>query len=360
MQSIQEGAISAPSLFPSALRLSEPTSQSAGSVAIIMRTKNRPMLLHRALGSVLCQGYKKWRLYIVNDGGDRAALDTLLIDYVGAFSDRLTVIHHPKSLGMENASNAALSRAQEEFVVVHDDDDSWHPDFLRETVQFLSDPDNRLFVGVTTGCNLIHEVIKGGEVQEVHRSHWQHNRGLIDLSEMLKSNNFPPICLLFRRAAVERIGQFNGALPVLGDWEFNIRLMMVGDIDHITGRLANYHHRPKSSGSYSNTVVDGHALHERQGVLLRNSLLRLAFLERPGEIGLAQAILTAIKSPSGHPASSDYRIDELHRKIDTLAEHVREIRLVASWQRKMLRPFYRIWSTVLPLRRRIALMRGRG
>jgi glycosyltransferase involved in cell wall biosynthesis len=364
-------------LFPSTVPFGKPEAELAGSVAVIMRTKNRPLLLHRALSSVLCQTHSKWHLYLVNDGGDRAELERLLASYNAAFGDRLTVIHHAASLGMENASNAGLSRAQEEFVVVHDDDDSWHPEFLEATTSFLSDPANEHCVGVTTGCALITERFGDGEVEEIRRTAWSDNRGLINLGALLTENKFPPICLLFRRAAVERIGQFNGALPVLGDWEFNIRLLMVGEIDFLDRELARYHHREHGGeAAYGNTVVDGRARHERQNMLLRNSILRTAIVEQPGTLGVVQALLLAQREMREAAAGSIPEIERrlgaieatlrqmdlaasIERRVELIQATVGDIALVASWVRKMLRPMHWVWVRALPLRRRIARARGR-
>src|SRR5699024_9188192 len=108
-----------------------------GRVAIITRTKNRPVLLARAFASLLSQTYKNWHLYLVNDGGDRDPIERLIEQYHSAFKGRITVKHHEHSLGMEAASNAGLKGAEGEYVIIHDDDDSWKPDFLATTVAFL-------------------------------------------------------------------------------------------------------------------------------------------------------------------------------------------------------------------------------
>ena len=72
-----------------ARQASPPRSRAAlepsGSVAVVMRTKDRPVLLPRALASVLSQTHQNWRLYLVNDGGDRQAFDAVL-DSTGRFS----------------------------------------------------------------------------------------------------------------------------------------------------------------------------------------------------------------------------------------------------------------------------------
>jgi glycosyltransferase involved in cell wall biosynthesis len=47
-------------------------------IGVIMRTKDRPILLQRALQSVTQQTFKDWQLVIVNDGGDPGPIDDLL------------------------------------------------------------------------------------------------------------------------------------------------------------------------------------------------------------------------------------------------------------------------------------------
>ena len=42
------------------------------TVAIIVRTKNRPQFLTRALANIAEQTYQDYAVYVVNDGGDRA------------------------------------------------------------------------------------------------------------------------------------------------------------------------------------------------------------------------------------------------------------------------------------------------
>src|ERR1700679_2068040 len=136
--------------FPNSLNKITPSKSKDGRVAIVMRTKNRPILLSRAFASVLGQKYENWHLYLVNDGGNPGDLKKLIKLNEKAFHGRITVIHHEKSRGMEAASNSALKQSEGEFLIVHDDDDSWHPEFLEKTVGFLNDPQNSAFAAVVT------------------------------------------------------------------------------------------------------------------------------------------------------------------------------------------------------------------
>jgi hypothetical protein len=158
---------------------------------------------------------------------------------------------------------------------------------------------------------------------------------------------------------VDSIGGFNGFLPVLGDWEFNVRLLLLGDIAFIDRPLANYHHRVAGTNSiYSNTVVDGTSVHEQQNILLRNSMLRSALAERPEMLGLLQPILHAL-------ADLDRRMESMGRlgtddkRLERIEMYIEEARPILLSVRQMLRPVRWLWRRALPLRILVARARGR-
>jgi glycosyltransferase involved in cell wall biosynthesis len=388
-----------------------PGHDAQARVAIVTRTKDRPLLLHRALASILCQRYCRWHLYVVNDGGDRQSLETVVNEYLPAFEGRVTVLHNEASLGMEAASNRALAVAEGEYVVVHDDDDSWHPDFLAETVAFLGAPANARYVGVVANSTVVQERIAQGRIVEERTEPWWGNSKHIDFRRLLVINAFPPISFVFRRSIIDRIGFFNGDLPVLGDWEFNLRAMMLGDIGRIERSLACYHYRRQTDdAAFGNTVTSGHDQHERYNVLLRNSIMRFALQTTPELIGILQPVLHAVaeldrrveqqvRNLEHQLGNTEHQLGNIERNIDNrfgVAEHqlrnierrlgdtghhigniehqlrdiltclgnvdssLQEIRMVASWQRKMLRPVRWVWLLLLPLRRAIARLRGRS
>lgn len=113
-----------------------PNSQSlvakdtlGSKVSIITRTKNRPALLVRAIYSVLSQTHEDWELIIINDGGNKKCVEEVILKFASSLNNRLHIVHHEVSKGMEAASNAGLKLATGDFLIIHDDDDAWHPDF---------------------------------------------------------------------------------------------------------------------------------------------------------------------------------------------------------------------------------------
>jgi hypothetical protein len=82
--------------------------------------------------------------------------------------------------------------------VIHDDDDSWHPEFLERTVAFLDAPEGARYGGVATHSHYISEEIRDDIVIEHDArpyNDWVRN---VQLSEMACGNFFPPIAFVFR------------------------------------------------------------------------------------------------------------------------------------------------------------------
>ena len=117
------------------------------AVDIVVRTKNRPKFLARALEDILAQEFTDWHLIIV-DNGDDPTETRALVDARG-FSDRCTVLRQPDPVGVPALSNIGVSAGTAEFVTIHDDDDTWHPQFLTRTIAHLRATDD-LAVAVRT------------------------------------------------------------------------------------------------------------------------------------------------------------------------------------------------------------------
>lgn len=248
-------------------------------VAVITRTKNRTLLLRRAIRSVIGQTCHDWHHVIVNDGGDPGEIRKVLEPHLQAYQDRLTVIDNPTSVGMEAASNIGIRACASEFVVIHDDDDSWEPTFLTRCLEFMDSTTvpllNREYGGVITYSLRILEEMDEENVRTVTTESFNTWMSSVSLYRLAASNTFPPISFLFRRKVLEEVGYFRENLPVLGDWDFHLRVCVRYEIGLIPELLANYHHRLSiKSGVYGNTVITADAKHRTYENLYRNELLR--------------------------------------------------------------------------------------
>lgn len=246
-------------------------------VAIVTRTKNRPLLLQRAAQSVLCQTYPDYHWVVVNDGGStQAVLDVINTSAVDR--RKIHLVNHKTSKGMEAASNAGIGSFQSDYIVIHDDDDSLHATFLEKGINFLESPQGKRYGGVVTGVMYVSEEIKGDHVVEHERKPYHDWVKNIHFAEMARGNLFPPIAFLFRREVYTAIGGYNESLPVLGDWFFNLEFLLKADIGVITEPLAFYHHRDRgtsnSVGAYANSVIGGVSKHEEFASVARNEFIR--------------------------------------------------------------------------------------
>ncbi|WP_067882254.1 glycosyltransferase family 2 protein [Agromyces aureus] len=270
-----------------------------------MRTKNRPLLLQRALDDVLAQSAQDWVLTLVNDGGDFASVDALVDDRSDRFAGRVRVIHHEASVGMEEASNVGVRSLESTFVAIHDDDDTWHPEFLTLTGARLEADPSAVAVGVRT--EIVWESLDGQTVREDGRETFLPELRQITLFDLMRFNTCVPISMLYRRTSLIDVGLFDRRLPVTGDWEANLRLAARGEIDFVPApALAFWHQRPNAHGDAGNSVVALRDDHRRYDRIVRDRALR-DYVAAEGS-GLPLYLTRLL----------DDRFDELARRLDRL------------------------------------------
>lgn len=79
-------------------------------VTVVTRTRNRPLLLGRAIESILGQTHSKWKHVIVNDCGDRAKLDDVVSKYSTRYDGRLTILDNTQPSTAANRLIRACGR----------------------------------------------------------------------------------------------------------------------------------------------------------------------------------------------------------------------------------------------------------
>src|SRR3954469_6887531 len=95
-------------------------------VSIYLPTRNRRLLLERAIESALNQTYRNIELVVVDDGSTD---DTpLLLDKIRKADQPLISNRNERSLGPSPARNLAVKAAKGFFITGLDDDDEFTPD----------------------------------------------------------------------------------------------------------------------------------------------------------------------------------------------------------------------------------------
>ena len=252
----------------------------SSKVAIITRTKDRPKLLERTMRSVHEQSFFDFIHVVINDGGDKESVDQLTAQY----GSRVKVIHNDKSEGMEAASNKAIKSVDSRYVAIHDDDDTWHPEFLERTVKHLEGSGIK---GVVVRTDKIMEELQDdGSATFISSTQWLPDVKAINLYRQCIDNQMTPITFIYRRDVFNEIGYYDESLPVCGDWDFGIRFLQKWDVDFLDPgfALANYHHRKFKRGVEGNTSYAGNDKARYYTNLLMNKYLREELAE--GRLGV--------------------------------------------------------------------------
>lgn len=242
-------------------------------VAVITRTKDRGVLLERAIKSVHGQTLQDYIHVIINDSGDKEVVDSLVRKYEKIIKGRVKVIHNSVSHGMEAASNRAIKSVDSEFVAIHDDDDSWHPRFLEVLVDHMTKTDA---MGAIARTERIYESVAGDTVKLLDRDEYMPHLSHLALYDLFAENFAVPISFMYRRSAYKKIGYYSEDLRVTGDWDFALRFMRQYDVDKVDPgyALAFYHIRPHDSGVMSNSIYDQKNAHIQYHTMLANRFLR--------------------------------------------------------------------------------------
>lgn len=244
--------------------------KSFAKVAVITRTKNRPITLKRAIESVASQTYSDYLHVIVNDGGESKVVEDLVES--SRNKEKTLILHNETSLGMEAASNAGIRMCDSEYILIHDDDDSLHPEFLEKTVAFLEN-NSSLYCAVSSWITLVRESLSEHGIVRLSERLYGSLRS-VSLGQMAASNQLVPIAFLYRRQLHSEIGYYDETLPVLGDWDFFLRVLEKHEIGILPEQLAFYHQRVSADGIYANSLTGANDKHAAYSQLVRNKLFR--------------------------------------------------------------------------------------
>lgn len=219
-------------------------------VVVVTRTKDRPVYLRRAIESVHSQTFTEFIHVIVNDGGDHKSVQQIVDSFPESTKEKIQLFHREKPSGApDTIFNESIDRVDSDYVAIHDDDDTWHPDFLKMTVKVLDDGAH----GVVVRTDNQYEKLVGNEIVPGKTTrHMPHMRA-VSLYYQCLDNQLTAGGFVYRRNTYKQIGKYDSTLPVAGDWEFGIRFLMACDVEYVNPgyALAYYHRRPDADNSFA-------------------------------------------------------------------------------------------------------------
>lgn len=254
-------------------------------IAIITRTKDRPTFLRRALQSVYSQTYQDYLHVIYNDGGDIEKVNEIIASLPEEKRSRIRVKHSSGSGGKRDTIlNDAVAVGDSKYIAVHDDDDTWHPNFLTLTLDFLEE--NNLEGVVARTDKIVEELLPNGEIKQKKIQRWMPDVSNIGLYRQCVDNQTATIAFVYSRKAYKEIGGYDDQFSVCGDWEFGIRFLLRYDVGFVDPgySLAFYHQRARKTGREGNTSISNTSEFDYYTNLLLNKYLRAELSE--GRLGV--------------------------------------------------------------------------
>ncbi len=226
------------------IAVSERGFSSTGSVesikiSVILRTKDRPHLLRRALASLTNQTFKGFETVLVNDGGGDIS------GIVDSFATRIPIIHISNEIpkGRTAAINSGWQQSKGSWICFLDDDDILYPWHL-ETLFHATGNGSRKFVYGDYNRALFLDEKKTTPDILTGALSWEYSR-----EELLVKNNIPIHTWLYARECAERIGQWDESLDRMEDYDFLLRLSAQYPLYHVRKVTCEYRYYVNSSNS---------------------------------------------------------------------------------------------------------------
>lgn len=203
-------------------------------VSVVILTKNRVELLHKALISVSKQTFKDFEVVVVSDGSINLAQEEMIIDEMGEHRLNINFIIHHSSLGITRSRQEALEQSSGELVAFLDDDDEWiDPDKLKKQVEWFSNHDQGVLCGGA--------MLTGNTPKFRPATHEQIKK------IMLLRNNFFTSTVMFRRDKALAAGGFVADdIDLAEDYDLWLRMGRLGEMSNFHEVFTKY-----TQGSYN-------------------------------------------------------------------------------------------------------------
>ena len=203
-------------------------------VSIIVRTKDRPKMLKKALLSIAAQTHRPIEVVLVNDGGcdlDDEELKGLLGDIT------LNYIRLERNTGRANAGNEGITNAKGDYIGFLDDDDEFYAEHVAILVSVLRQTDYKI---VYSDSQMVYK----GYDPETYEMRDERKELLFsqdfDYDRLIFENYIPFMCLLFDREVLTGSGGFDTEFALYEDWDLLLRLGKNNPFYHVRKTTANY------------------------------------------------------------------------------------------------------------------------
>lgn len=201
-------------------------------VSVIVRTKDRPILLRDALSSIVMQTYPNIEAVVVNDGGEDV---TGIVEEIRKYIP-VRYIKSNEPGGRSAAGNAGIRAAGGKYINFLDDDDLFHVGHVEKLARYLETTGEK---AAYSDCEIAgYEWNGSGFILKGEKKPF---RGVDhDLDQLYVFNYFPNMTLMFRKELIEQVGYPDEELEIYEDWDLWLRIATHTYIQRLPGITAEY------------------------------------------------------------------------------------------------------------------------
>jgi glycosyltransferase involved in cell wall biosynthesis len=285
-------------------------------ISIITRTFDRPVLLARTFRTLAAQTYTDWECIVVN-GGQESSVQQALVGI--PISEKVRIIPYSGPKGMRGAPlNFGIQQSQADYITILDDDDTWEPEFLQRMLTTLEHSSHGA-QGIVCHSQIVHETSVEEGLATTSTEPLNADLHCASLARLAVQNCWCIHAFIYRRVAYDSIAGYSEKLPVLEDWDYNLRFLLKHDVLVLPEMLTHYHLRQSvKTGAEANSQhgeVDAHKFYDAH---IRNEALRADLAV--GRTGLGMLLATA-----GQAHWLERRIHRVEGKVKAASEKIGKI-----------------------------------
>ncbi len=183
-------------------------------VSVFIPTKNRRVLLSKALESVLAQTHTELEVLVVDDGSTDDTAEFLRS--IGARDPRVRVLRNDQSIGVCRSRNRAIRTAKGSFITGLDDDDELLPNRIQGFLEFWQILESG---GEQFSCVYSQDLVRrGGQIKRSEKL------GSARFEHLIRRNVIGNQMFVTRERMIE-VGCYDEELVAWDDLELYLRLV---------------------------------------------------------------------------------------------------------------------------------------
>ncbi len=229
--------------------------QKNQKVSIILPAYNASTTLERTIASVKAQDYKDWEIIIIDDGStDR----TPELAQNFAKKDNRILYYKQPNAGVSSARNTGLTKADGDWILFLDSDDTIDPHFLSKMMRSANDNNSDIVICEYLHCNEGEKLNISGRSSKLPKD---------AITELMIWPYFAVHAAITKREHVLKAEGFDTTLKTCEDWDFWIKILTQEGIrySNVDEVLAYYHNTPDSlSKGASDMFADCREIRRRQ------------------------------------------------------------------------------------------------